>query len=264
MPPPQRVLAFAGICNFRDIGGYATQSGVEVRWGRIYRAGVLTYIDANDKPRAMELGVRAICDLRRLDERQREPTDWPDRQARAVHWDDGGAPPTIRTIATRHPNTAAGMHAAMCDLYRALPEWLAPRLRGVIDSVVNDEAPLIVHCAAGKDRTGIVIALLLAALEVPREVIVRDYLLTNEAGDFEQFLLTRQHAQLGLAVNQHPLMALPDDVRKVLFAADAAYLTAAFEQIERDYGDVATYLRERVGLTPALRSQLHAAALATA
>ncbi|HEX5692651.1 MAG TPA: tyrosine-protein phosphatase, partial [Roseiflexaceae bacterium] len=207
------------------------------------------------------LNVRAICDLRRTDERTREPTVWRSASTRALYWDDGAQPPTIRAIATRHPNTASGMHAAMCDLYRALPDWMAPRMRDLFAHLAEDATPIIVHCAAGKDRTGVAIALLLAALDVPYESILADYLATNRAGDFEQFILTRQRSQLGLAVDHHPLLALPNDVRQVLFAADAAYLAAAFDHIDKHCGGLANFLREHAGLSEQRHQQLRSTLL---
>jgi len=257
-----RILPLQGGCNFRDLGGYRTRDGQTLAWRKVFRTGVLSYLTADDRTTLGALGVRAICDLRRADEREREPTRWSNRDARALSWDDGSAPPTIRALATRHANTAAGMHRAMCDLYRALPTWMAPRLRGMFECIANREVPIVVHCAAGKDRTGIAIALLMAALDIPHDTIMTDYLLTNDAGDFEQFILTRhaqsQDTQLGLATVNHPLLALPEDVRQVLFAAHPEYLENSFDQIAQDHGDVQTFLREVVGVDDALRERLRA------
>jgi len=254
---PTRVFALEGGCNFRDLGGYRTRDGRELLWGKVYRTAVLSYFTAKDQPQLAQLGVRTICDLRRVDEREREPTRWPDSTTQHLNWDDGTAPPTIRNIVTaaNHPNTAAGMHAAMIDLYRALPEWMAPRLHGMFTRIAQGDVPLIVHCAAGKDRTGIAIALLLAALDVPHDTIMEDYLLTNEAGDFVQFMVARQKTY-------QPLLTMPEDVRRVLFAAHADYLHAALEQITHDYGDIASFLRQRAGLSDAVTQQLRAALLA--
>ena len=137
--------------------------------------------------------------------------------------------PTIRMFAANRAYTAAGMFDSMIDLYRALPEWMGPRLRGMFECLAHGRSPLVVHCAAGKDRTGIAIAVLLRVLNVSRDTVLEDYLLTNHAGDFEEFIRSQHAAQLGVADEKHPLLTMPDDIRRVLFSADAAFLEAAFE-----------------------------------
>lgn len=263
--PRERVVALQGACNFRDIGGYRTRQDRIVRWRRVYRAGVLSYFAADDHVRLHDLGVRAICDLRRVEEREREPTRWPecvDRTAPLhMHWPDSDSIPTVRNFAAHRPRTGAGMFDAMVDLYRALPEWMGARIGGMFECIAEGRLPLIVHCAAGKDRTGIAIAVLLRALEVPSDVVLEDYLLTNDAGDFEQFLRGREDAQLGLAADNHPLLAMPDDMREVLFSARAEFLEAAFEEIERRAGGLDAYLEQTTGVSAAVRARVAASLL---
>jgi protein-tyrosine phosphatase len=152
------------------------------------------------------------------------------------------------------------MHAAMIDLYRELPEWMTPRLRGFFSRISQGEVPVLVHCAAGKDRTGIAIALLLTVLDVLHETIIEDYLLTNTC-DILQFTLTQYQAQLGVAAGDHPLLSMPYDIRRVLFAAHVDYLNAAFDQMARDHGDVLEYLRKEIGVDDGMRLKMQTALL---
>jgi protein-tyrosine phosphatase len=230
-----------GGVNFRDIGGYRAGTQ-QVRWGKVFRTGVLCYLTPNDEDTLRALGVRAICDLRRAEEREREPTRWPDSAARAWSWEDGPSMPTIRAFAARRPPTPAGVRDAMIDLYRALPSWMGPRIRGFLECIADHQTPVVVHCAAGKDRTGIAVGVLLSILGVDRSDVLADYLLTNDVGNFERFI-ERRTTHLGLADAHSPLLSMPPELRAVLFAADTDYLEATLDQIGRDYGNVENYLR---------------------
>lgn len=252
----ERVLTFQGGCNFRDIGGYRTEHGAATRWGKVYRTGVLSYFTDDDHPALTSLQVRSICDLRRAEEREREPTRWPDATTHALFWDDGVVTPTVRALAADRPRTAAGMFDAMVDLYRALPVWMGSRIAGMFDAIANGNVPLVVHCAAGKDRTGVAVAVLLRSLGVPEETVIEDYLLTNTSGNFEEFIRSRHQAQLGVTDNHTPLLAMPEDMRRVLFSADAAFLHAAFEQIDRELGGVEAYLEKTAGVSEEVRERV--------
>jgi protein-tyrosine phosphatase len=98
---------------------------------------------------------------------------------------------------------------------------------------------------------------LLSALEVSRQTAIEDYLLTNDAGDFEQFLRTRHDTQFGLTDIHHPLLSMPDDIRRVLFSADAEFLQAAFESIDA-LGGLDRYLEQTVGVSKEQRAAVTA------
>jgi protein-tyrosine phosphatase len=253
----ERVLTFQGGCNFRDIGGYRTQQGMSTRWGKVYRTGVLTYFTETDHALLTSLQVRSICDLRRAEEREREPTRWPHANINGLSWDDGVVTPTLRGMAANYPKTGEGMFDAMVELYRALPAWMGPRIGGMFSAIANGDVPLIVHCAAGKDRTGIAVAVLLRSLGVPEATVIEDYLLTNVSGNFEEFIRSRHETHLGITDKHAPLLSMPDDMRRVLFSADAAFLQAAFERI----GDVEAYLAKTAGVSLEAQDRVRAALL---
>lgn len=253
----ERVLTFQGGCNFRDIGGYRTQQGASTRWGKVYRTGVLTYLTDDDHAPITSLQVRAICDLRRAEEREREPTRWPHANINALSWEDGIVTPTIRGLGADCPRTAEGMFDTMVALYRALPTWMGPRIGGMFSAIARGDVPLIVHCAAGKDRTGVAVALLLRSLGVPEQTVIEDYLLTNTSGNFEEFIRSRHQAHLGLTDTHSPLLSMPEEMRRVLFSADPRFLEAAFEQI----GDVEGYLAKTAGVSPQVQERVRAALL---
>jgi protein-tyrosine phosphatase len=257
---PTRVLSFAGGCNFRDIGGYPAAGGRSVRWGRVFRAGVLSYFKSSDHAQLQALRVRSICDLRRADERAKEPTRWPDHSVEALVFEDGVDVPTIRAFAALRPQTGDGMFAAMIELYRVLPTWMSGRIRGMFECISHSRLPVVVHCAAGKDRTGIAIGLLLAELGVDRTAIIEDYLLTN-ASDFETFIRQQHEAQLGLADQHHPLLAMPPDMRRVLLSAQPEFLEAAFDAVDR-LGGLEVFLKETCQIPDAMRERVRDSLLA--
>src|SRR5512145_712402 len=82
-----RLLPLEGGRNFRDLGGYATRDGRRVRWGRVYRSGVMSYLTDADRTRLDALGLRTLCDFRAPGERKREPTNWWSPDVQLLHWD---------------------------------------------------------------------------------------------------------------------------------------------------------------------------------
>jgi protein-tyrosine phosphatase len=251
VPPLERA------CNFRDFGGYGTRDGRRVRWGRLYRSGSLTQLTDPDRSAIGALGIRAICDLRRLDERARHPD--PEFGPGVTHlvWDEPAEVSPLRGQSFAQSVGAAEARAAMIGMYAQMPVTLVRRLRGMFAGLLQGPgAPMILHCMAGKDRTGFAAALLLSALDVPHDVIVEDYVLTNRAVDLRAQLLSAEQAGLGIAVSAEPILALPREAQDAVLAADADYLGAGFAALEAGYGSVNAYLSAVIGVDDDARRQL--------
>ena len=251
-----RVLPLEGGCNFRDLGGYLTADSRPVRRGRLYRSGVMAYLTPADRRRLARLRVRTIVDLRRAVERAQEPTLWPDPGVRVLAHDDPRDRSALQGLSGEEPTTAAGVYAAMTGLYRSMPAWLAPRLRLLFEALEDGAVPLVFHCSAGKDRTGLAAALVLDLLGVAREDILADYALTNQAVDLEDFLARERSSRLGLADSSHPLLTLDHATRQPMLAADTDYLATALETITAEYGSTEDYLQDAVGVGPAARERI--------
>lgn len=241
----ERVLALEGVSNFRDIGGYLTQDGRRVRWGQVYRAGSFAGVTPADEACLQHLGLRLICDLRSLKETRAHPNRLPRNPAPAyLHL------PIEITRQSRERMRSImfnprDLQTVMEDSYvRYMIEANAATL-GRILRLIADPAnrPIAIHCTAGKDRTGVTMALLLAALGVPDEVIIADYSLSNHAysaiRDFMAVKVQKPHAfLLGLHI---------DDFQPLL-TAHPQTMQHTLDYIRREYGTAEQYLVEKAGL----------------
>jgi len=231
-----RVPPLQGGRNFRDLGGYATGDGRRVRWGRLYRSGSMAGLTPVDCDYLDSLGIRWICDLRTTDERLSAPSSWQ-QPAAPRYWsrDHATSFGDLRTLLKAGlPPTAAQVRDVMLSAYRHLPFEQAPAYRELFKRLATGELPMVFNCTAGKDRTGIVAALILDALGVPREVILEDYALTNELLDAHRFANGKQSL----------LGQLSPEVLHAIMGSDPDYLRCAFAVIEERHGCVETYLRE--------------------
>ncbi len=160
-----RVRRLEGAHNVRDLGGLVTADGREVRRGRIFRSDYPGFADVSEGAAVRDLGLRTVVDLRRGAEASLECVSWEDHGVRYV----------------RCPVSAGGessWRARYASYLTHLPETVVEAVRQV---TTVETHPVLFHCAAGKDRTGVVAALVLAVLGVDREVVVADYTLTGAA-----------------------------------------------------------------------------------
>lgn len=242
MSTPSRSLYLSGASNFRDLGGYAGHGGRTVRWRRLFRSDHLAELTQEDLARLAPLGLRRVFDFRGEQERASLACALP---AVAVH--SLAIEPTVvqrmnDVLESGQALTAREMVSLMQQTYRGFVHDSAPRFAELFAHLLENDAPLVFHCTAGKDRTGFAAALVLLALGVPRPVVMHDYLLTNE--------LFRMPIPQSRRVSP--------EVLKVLWRVQEDFLDSALQAVELDFGGVERYLEQVMGLGPAEKTRLAA------
>ena len=256
-----RLLPLEGGRNFRDLGGYETENGQTVRWGHLYRSGVMSELTDEDYAYLSGLGIQVICDLRTAEERADEPTKWKGSEIDYITFPDPSSDDSMGLMAVfQDPDvTPEKVSQTMAEAYAGIAEDQTPAYREMFDRLAEGEIPLAFNCSAGKDRTGIGAALLLTALGVPRETVVADYALSEVYVDYMEAFAGDEAA----ANEDSPyafLAKLPPELVAPLMRSDPFYIETALADIEEEYGSVMAFLKEEVDVTDeelaSIRSQL--------
>ncbi len=219
-----RVILVPGTYNLRDVGGYPTHEGLDVRWGVLYRSDGLSNLDSGGLDGLAALGVRTVIDLRRDAEISRAPNPCAGDSRFAylnIPLLTGPGGPD------RHPRE-------LTELYRAYLDHGHASIRAVLATIAAtppDQA-VLVHCTAGKDRTGLVVALALSAAGVLPEAIVADYALTGPLIEPLRAMLRAAAEQQGLEV-----AAL-----EPLLGCEPAHMRCALRHLDARHGSAAAYL----------------------
>lgn len=219
---PARHLPLDGTRNVRDVGGYATADGRQTRWRTLLRSDELTRIPDHAQRQLLDLGIRQVIDLRWPEELDRSPNVFS-RSSELRY--------TSVPLLADDPTPHAGLAGMYLHVFDARAAQLADVARALL---AEDGLPAIIGCAAGKDRTGVAIALLLDLAGVPTEVIVSDYALS--AGYFAR-PLTRMAA---------------DDWRYPPLEVDSPpeFMSSALRHLDEQHGGARSLLA-RQGLTDA-------------
>ncbi len=241
-----------GIFNLRDLGGYETFDGRVVRTGCLFRSDELHALTGADLDVVKGLGVRVVFDLRNQFERDLRPN--PVLAEIITH--ERQAPPQDTSGLTMEEKLAAGIAPAQADdvefgdVYIALLTYLGNELRHIVELAADaHESPLLFHCVAGKDRTGITAAVLLGLLGVPDETILDDYELTTE------LWTPRRMEQLADLVAEHNLDA---DNLRLTVSARRPVLTRALAHLHDVWGSFDRYAVEALSVAPDLPHRLRA------
>jgi protein-tyrosine phosphatase len=251
----ERFLLVPNSLNFRDIGGYQTKDGKFVRWGQVYRSGSLAKLNSADFAYFDALNLQMVCDLRSSHESETYPDRLPDNP-QLQHYlrplSDAGTR-TERIKALRQYRHRTG--ELLLLLYQQ--SFIDENAHHIGDMLtrIADEAnrPTLIHCSAGKDRTGVTTALLLTLLGVPEETIVADYSLSNHAYEQIAQIMTpdlRQARWVGVSFAK----------MKPVLLANPTILQETFAYIRSHYGTIEDYLCGKAGVAPktidSLRMQL--------
>jgi protein-tyrosine phosphatase len=230
----ERTLPLAGGVNFRDLGSYRTADGRAVRWGRVYRAGSLAELTDDDVAYVARLGLRLSCDLRSPDEAERRPDRLPPGTAglhRPIAAEVGRLRRIITLFRLRHR-----IQELLQDAYTIMLDQNGAIFADVIRLAADPaNLPLVVHCTAGKDRTGLAAALLLLALGVPEETVIADYTLSNRAFDV---LAGRMRPEM----ERLYALGFGETQLRPFLLAEARTLQGALAYLRRRYGSVEGYL----------------------
>jgi len=239
---PARHLNLAGASNFRDLGGYPASDGRAVRWRQIFRSNHLGHLTKTDIEVLRGLGLKSAFDFRGTEERVAAMCGLEEIAVHSLPVEPTVVAALRARLASGVPLSSADALEVMRDSYRNYVRQNTPSFRALFAHLVGDHAPLVIHCTAGKDRTGFACALILHALGVPDELISEDYLLTN------RFYRRDPSASSDL----------PEEVKRVLASVEASFLAAAFEAIRADYGNLENYFSEGLRLGAAERAELEA------
>ncbi|WP_376741068.1 tyrosine-protein phosphatase [Listeria booriae] len=246
----ERTIPLEGCFNFRDLGGYVNTAGKTVKWGKLYRSSLLTNITEKDKDTLEKLGVSWICDLRSTSEIAAKPT------------------PALAHIKNRHipigtaknestesqkidiPDDHRVYEPLMGESYRVFAQSKDGFREIFNDIIEKEEVPFLFHCTAGKDRTGVLGALLLKLLDVPENTILADYELTNQYADN---ILGEMQGLVNAFSNSEKKIDLENF--RPMAEARPAYLEIAFDEMQKEYGSVDAYLEKGIGITPSEKAK---------
>ena len=251
-----RHLDFDAIQNFRDFGGYAAADGRRRRTGRFFRSASHHRASDADLARMRDLGIAVIVDLRQPAEREREPSRrWTGFAARVVENGEAETHVDFHGQLKDSDLSPGWFHAHSTEFYARAP--YEPRhvdlFRRYFQALAETDGALLVHCAAGKDRTGLICAFTHHLAGVHRDDIVEDYLLTNDEAQMASRVVF-----IGQWMERTTGRRASEEALRVAVSVHPSYLETAFAAIEARQGSIEAYLEQTLGVDAGLRERLHA------
>jgi protein-tyrosine phosphatase len=250
----QRNLSFEGAYNFRDMGGYINNEGRKIKWGLLYRSGHLSELTEKDQQFFQRLNIGLICDFRRIDEREIAPSRLPPQNSikvASLPIHTGSRQSFIEKIQTGK-TSRQDMMGVMREIYMNYANNHADAFSDMFANILNSsERAVLIHCSAGKDRTGFATALILSTLGVGKDVIMKDY------------MLSRQYFPIDIALARATQNYAPDEsimfdpqIMLPVYEVQPEYLNTSFQEIERQFGTIESYLYHQMGVTKEMANEL--------
>lgn len=251
----ERLLPLEGAQNFRDLGGYLTGSGRSVRWGTVFRSDSLAALSDADLAYLERIGLRLVCDFRGDAEVSEEPSRLAGR-APFEYWRQPLGDASVQPSEWRRRFESGDFEIDASWLtrsYRGMIDGCAAELGAVFRRLAREGGlPAVLHCTAGKDRTGVSAALLLLLLGVPRELVIEDYALTGRYTEGRIRAAERFFRERGI-----------DPARvAALMGSEPSTLAGALDHLDETHGGAERWARERAGLEDADLAVLRDALLA--
>lgn len=228
----ERSIALEGTSNFRDLGGYLGYGGARVRWRQLFRSAHLGQLSPTDQQTLKQLSVQRVVDFRGTTERVAQPCAIPNATVHALSIEPNIVQALEARARAQKTVDADEAQNLMRQTYHDFLSHNTPRFAQLFGHLLQDGAPLVFHCTAGKDRTGFAAALVLKSLRVSEADILQDYLLTNQL--FVPPLVVGEGA--------------PPEVRNAIQRVQPDYLQAALDAVQHSYGGLENYLEKGIGL----------------
>ncbi len=254
----RRIFSLIGVKNFRDMGGYTSSDGRVMRWGHIFRSGHLSDLTDECGMEMLARDIETVIDFRSDREKERHMVHWPKSWIPDYHSISigGNAAAWIQELYAKLSQTyfpAQELRDQFLLAFRTIPLENKKGLKKFFTTLIDEHKgnAMLFHCTAGKDRTGIAAALLMHALNISKEQIMEDFLLTNKAVDLEESAekiavwLSRKAGRAIDASAVHPLVGV-----------EADFLEESYTTIRTEFGSIDNYLETELGLSTDRRQKL--------
>ena len=241
------------VTNFRTVGNIKNIDGRILKEGKFYRSAHLHLLKNKSIKEFQKLGIKEIIDLRNSKEISQKPDVIPqniDYKNYSAFEDEGDQLNQAKKLVLKGKVKGSDADHRMLDFYKTYSTENPEIIKKIIHEILDSENPVLYHCTAGKDRTGIITALILTILKFDRATIENDYLLSN---NYRKKLVQKR---LHLAHNLHFLYPKMDlNVIEKLSWVEKDYLDASFSEIDNKYGSIDVYIHQVLGITENKRNE---------